>query len=80
MIWFMLFFAAICIAAIIIFKVHHSSEPRDLEKEKKHLENLNYLRKNLEITSDDPHVLMIDSLTKMLKRLEKLERTSGRQL
>jgi hypothetical protein len=84
MIWFV-FILIIAVALFMHFMLkiaekHDDSEKsiheKRLEQEAKHIQNLNYIREKLEIQTNDFHMLVIDSIAKILEKLENNERTS----
>jgi hypothetical protein len=56
-----------------------SKEADEISKrEKKHTENLNYLRKHLNSEDIDSYYMLVEAVVKLHKKVEELERTYKR--
>jgi hypothetical protein len=80
----MAFFAIIFVVSFIgavlyildrVGKVDSKEAKQNAMREMQHLENLNYLRENLNSMDEDSYHMVVETLVKLHKKVEELERT-----
>jgi hypothetical protein len=71
-------FAAVFIIFMLNVAVKHDSHEHEklVESENDHNKNLNYIKEKLDIHQDDGYVIIIESIAKILRKMEDNERTS----